>query len=135
MDSWTTAGFLGKVPYMATTQDTPQQKKTPVLSPQEENARHVLAISMRLLGLSDQALADRTDYKYQTVQSRRRGWSRIRMGDAVKLATAMDLPVELFSMDPLDAGAWILTNRSEQVIAASRCTEQSPSAVWQFGLR
>lgn len=98
--------------------DAPRNRKV-ALSPEEENARQVLAIAMRLLGATDAAVAAPLGKKYQAIQQRRRGETRIRLGDTPLLAAALDIPPELFDMDPLDAGAWLLTNRSKQVIAAS----------------
>lgn len=97
------------------------------LSPQEENARQVLALTMRLLGLSDSAVAGKLDKKYQAIQQRRRGETRIRIGDVADLAAVLDVPESLFSMDPLDAGAWLLSNRSEQVTDASGWLHRTPA--------
>lgn len=89
------------------------------LSTQEETARQVLNLAMRLLGRTDASVAAPLDQKYQWVQQRRRGETRIRIGDLADLARSLDVPLELFTMDPLDAGSWLLSNRREQVIAAS----------------
>lgn len=98
------------------------------LSPQEENARQVLALAMRLLGHTDSSVAEPLGKKYQAIQQRRRGETRIRIGDIDDLSAALDVPPDLFQMDPLDAGAWLLSNRSEQVIAACRCSVESLAA-------
>jgi len=105
------------MPDMAT--NAPKKPRKVTLSPEEERARQVLNISMRTLGFTNSAIGDAIDKSAQYVQQRRSGESRIRMGDSANLAAALDVPEELFRMDPLDAGSWILTNRSEQVIAAS----------------
>lgn len=120
---------------MAATQGTSKKDRKVTRSPAEENARQVLNIAARLLGQKNEAIGQRLDKSTQWVQQRRSGETRIRLGlDEISLAQALDVPVELFSMDPLDAGSWILTNRSEQVIAASRCTEQTPSGVCHLGI-
>lgn len=98
---------------------TPTKPRKVNLSPQEERARQVLGIAMRLLGKTDTAVAEVLGKRYQAVQARRHGETRIRMGDVNGLATALDVPTELFGMEPLDAGAWILSNRPDQVIDAS----------------
>lgn len=100
--------------------NAPQSRKVR-LSPEEESARQVLALTMRLLGKTDTDVAAPMGKKYQAVQQRRRGETRIRLGDVAELATALDVPADLFSMDPLDAGSWLLSNRRDQVIAAAGC--------------
>ena len=89
------------------------------LSTQEEAARQVLNLAMRLLGHTDTSVAVPLARKYQWVQQRRRGETRIRIGDMAELAASLDVPESLFGMDPLDAGSWLLNNRREQVISAS----------------
>lgn len=112
---------------MAASKAQPKIRKVN-LSPEEEQARQVLNVTMRLFGLTDANVGEPIEHKYQWVQQRRRGETRIRMGDMVQLAKALDVPESLFGMDPLDAGAWLLANRREQVIAASRCTERWEAA-------
>lgn len=97
----------------------PRKPRKVTLSPQEENARQVLSLLMRMLGLSDAAVAEPLGKKYQAIQQRRRGETRIRIGDMAELADVLDVPKSLFEMDPMDAGAWLLSHRREQVTDAS----------------
>lgn len=116
-----------RLPYMAASKADSKVRKVN-LSPEEEQARQVLNVTMRLLGLTDANVGEPIGRKYQWVQQRRRGETRIRIGDMAQLAAALDVPDSLFGMDPLDAGSWLLSNRREQVVAACRCTERWETA-------
>lgn len=103
---------------MAANHDT-TKARLPVLSPAEERARRVLHISMDLLGFEPGDLAKAVGCSRSSIEGKLNKRSRIRIGTHdEEYAAALGIPVDLFTMDPLDAGAWLLTNRSEQVTNA-----------------
>lgn len=117
------------MPGMAARTEPKKKKGRKVkLSPAEENARKVLIMSARLLGQTNEAIAQHLDRSTQWVQQRRVAETRIRLGtDDIAIADALDIPPSLFTMDPLDAGSWLLNNRTEQVIASFGWSSEFPS--------
>jgi hypothetical protein len=111
---------------MAANHDT-TKARLPDLSPAEERARRVLHISMDLLGFEAGDLAKIVACSRSSIEGKLNKRSRIRLGTQdVEYAAALGIPVELFAMDPLDAGAWLLSNRSEQVIDAFGWFDPNP---------
>ena len=103
---------------MAANHDT-SKGRLPQLSPSEERARQVLHITMDLLGFDAGDLAKIVACSRSNIEGKLNKRSRIRIGTHdVDYAAALGVPVELFAMDPLDAGSWLLANRSEQVMNA-----------------
>jgi hypothetical protein len=115
MGLWITP-IYGKLPRMAANQHTTRAVRLPELSPAEERARQVLTITMDILGFDAGDLAKIVGCSRSNIEGKLNKRSRIRIGaQDVEYAAALGVPVELFTMDPLDAGAWVLANRSEQV--------------------
>lgn len=101
---------------MAADQSTTRAARLPELSPAEERARRVLVITMDILGYEPGDLAKIVGCSRSSIEGKLNKRSRIRIGDQdVEYAAALGVPVDLFAMDPLDAGSWVLANRSEQV--------------------
>lgn len=101
---------------MAAKHDTTRAARLPQLSPAEEQARQVLTITMDILGYDAGDLAKVVGCSRSNIEGKLNKRSRIRIGTQdVEYAAALGVPVELFAMDALDAGAWVLSNRAEQV--------------------
>jgi hypothetical protein len=86
-------------------------KRTVTLSPAEERSRRALGIAMRLLDRDDADLASVLSLSRQAAQQRRTGGARLRQQDVEDIATAWDLPVDLFRMEAEEAVGWLLDNR------------------------
>ena len=114
---------------MAANHDT-TKGGSPSLSPAEERARRVLHITMDLLGFDAGDLAKVVGCSRSNIEGKLNKRSRIRIGTHdVDYAAALGVPVELFAMDPLDAGSWLLANRSQQVTAAFGWLDQTAALV------
>lgn len=95
--------------------------KRPELSLQEDRARRVLAVAMRLLDVNDGQLAERLNWTRQRVEQRRSGATRIRMGDVDALAQALEINPLVFSLEPVEAARYVLDKHSDLLIRSWRC--------------
>lgn len=77
-------------------------------------------MAMRLLDQNAGDLGLVLGLSRQAGQQRQTGGARLRIEDIETICGAWNLPLDLFRMEPLDAGSWILNNMSEQVIQALR---------------
>lgn len=115
---------------MTQPQHSPNRKQ-PKLDPVERNYQQVLSITMRLFDLTDQALSDLMPESEdcrnrQWVMRSRRGQRRIHPQDVRDFATALGVSRDLFEMEPVEAGHWLLINRSDLLFNETRWLEVSP---------
>lgn len=59
-------------------------------------------------GISDHEIAAHLGVKYQAIQQRRSGHTRIRLGDIDRLGEALGIPGDLFRGTPQAAVRWVL---------------------------
>ncbi len=104
------------------------------LTPHELNAKHVLATLMRVLGIKDEELARRvTGLGYRglsrsAIQQRRTGTKALDVRDIFELARALEVPVEVFDLDPVDLLRWLADNRAERVLLSFGWTTRQAEA-------
>lgn len=99
---------------MATTART-----KPELDQAEDRARRVLNLLVNLTDTPDGALAERCGLKRQALQDRRKGNTRIRIGDVDAFAEAFGVNVLLFSLDPSEALHYLADNHPDLVMLSS----------------
>lgn len=107
------AAKYGTLPYM----------NRPTLSAAEEQSRRALKTLLNTLDVSTAELATQLGRSRQWVEQRRDGWTRIRSGDELAIANALDVERKVFFMTPDEVMLWLATNRRDMVLARSRCTE------------
>lgn len=100
-------------------------KRSVTLSPAEERSRRVLGIAMRLLDHDDADLASVLGLSRQAGQQRRTGGSRLRQQDVEDIASAWDLPIDLFRMEPADALDWLVRNKRHEVVGSDLPNSES----------
>lgn len=98
--------------YMAT-------RKKPELSEAEDRARRVLNLVINLTDTSDGAVAERCGWSRQRVEQRRKGDTRLRMGDIDVLAEALSVNPLLFSLAPTDALHFLADHHPDLVSLSS----------------
>ena len=87
------------------------------LSPEEDRCRQSLDLIARLRGMTDGEVASRAEgLSVQTVNFRRNGYTRIRVGDVPRLAAALEVPAELFSAEPSEILRWFAERPAELVV-------------------
>lgn len=94
-------------------------RKKPELSESEDRARRVLNLVINLTDTSDGAVAERCGWSRQRVEQRRKGETRLRMGDVDILAEALGVNPLLFSLTPAEALHYLADNHPEVVFASS----------------
>ncbi len=94
--------------------------KHPTLSPQEDRARITLGLLMGILNLTDKDVAERTGLSRQSVQQRRTGLTKMRLGDVDQMADALGVSALLFSLPPVEALRFVADNHSELVVSMWR---------------
>lgn len=94
--------------------------KAPTLDPQEEQARTVLGMLMGMLQVTDQVIAERSGLSRQSVQQRRKGLTRMRMGDTAKIAKALGISPRVFELSIPDAARYMADNHADLLIRSSR---------------
>ena len=110
------------MPYMA-------NRKKPELSESEDRARRVLNLVINLTDTSDGAVAERCGWSRQRVEQRRKGDTRIRLGDIDTLATALGVNPLLFSLEPTEALHYLADTHAEMVFSASGWFSGNPAPV------
>lgn len=81
--------------------------------------RHQVALDLilRLRDRSEADVAERMGVSRQAVGQRRRGETRIRGGDVLRLAEALEVPPAVFSMEPAELLRWFAEQPVELVSA------------------
>lgn len=86
----------------------------PSTPPQEDRrANAVLLHLCRSLGVSDIELAEAVGMKRQVMYTRRTGLTALKFDEVHAIAGALEVPMELFLGEPIDAVRWVLANRPE----------------------
>lgn len=101
----------------------------PQLTPREDRRRRALDTIMRTLDVTDAGLAVSLGISRSGVQNRRSGGVRLREDQVEDMATALDVPPDLFDMDVRDVLRWLADNRGDEVFAASGWLSQFPSVL------
>lgn len=96
-------------------------RKKPALSASEDRARRVLNILVNITDTADGHVADRCgdDWSRQMVEQRRKGDTRIRIGDVDAFAAAFGVNPLMFSLPPDEALRYLADNHPDLVFAAS----------------
>lgn len=97
------------------------ERKQPQLTEEERRAYRVLDLAMRVFDITDQVLADRVGMTRQSIQQRRKGITRMRLGDVDRFAVALDVNPLVFSLDPEEALRFFADNYADMLIRTMRC--------------
>jgi hypothetical protein len=90
------------------------------LTEQEERARRTLDLFKRLTNLSDGHIGAALGVKYQAVEQRRRGFTRIHPHrDVPCLAEALGIEPDCFYMSDEELWQWTINNRPDLVVPSS----------------
>lgn len=90
------------------------------LTPEEELARRTLDLFKRLRGISDSDIGAHLGVKYQAIEQRRKGHTRIHPHrDVPRLAQALRIDLECFYMDDSDLLRWIEKEAPDLLLPAT----------------
>lgn len=95
-------------------------QKRLALTDEEERARRTLDLFKRLTDMSDEDIAAQLGLKYQAIQQRRKGYTRIHpWRDVPPLAEALGIDPVCFAMTDAQLLDWIEAHRPDLLMPSS----------------
>jgi hypothetical protein len=92
------------------------QNRSVNLNSAEERHHRTLALTMRLLDMTDADLAAVLSLSRQAAQQRRTGHARLHDAELVAICRAWHLRDDLFDLDPVMAAKWVLEHHGCELV-------------------